>query len=183
MRPAARPAASSPVGLRRRASVRRRHHNEAMSENAFGAVYGTIVVSALLAAETARHETYLGTVEAVVIALLTYWLAHSYARLAAARLSTGESLSLAAAARTLAGELTILIGAAAPLAALLACWVAGVSLTSAVTASVWTSAVMLVVLEVAIGVRAELSGRELVGQVAIGVLLGALVIALQLVLH
>ena len=63
-----------------------------------------------------------------MIALLTYWLAHSYRQARRPRLSTGESLSLAAAARALASELTILIGAAAPLAALLACWVAGVSL-------------------------------------------------------
>ena len=36
-------------------------------------VYGTIAVGALLAAESARQETYVETVFAVAITLLLYW--------------------------------------------------------------------------------------------------------------
>jgi len=149
----------------------------------FGAVYGTISVAALLAAESALRETYLETVEAVLLTLLMYWLAHSYSELASERLRTGEVLTLRSVARTMAGELTILIGAAVPLAAVLVCWVAGATLSTGVTAGVWTSAAMIVALEAAIGIRAELSRRELVKQVGVGALLGLLVIAVRFVLH
>ena len=149
----------------------------------FGAVYGLIAVAALLAAESANSETYLETIGAVLITLLMYWLAHSYAELTSERLRTGEHLTVGLLARTLAGELTILIGAAVPLTVLLVCWAAGADLTTAVTAGVWSSALTIVVLEVAIALRADLRGRELVAQVAIGALLGLFVIALRFVLH
>jgi len=149
----------------------------------FGAVYGTISVAALLAAESALRETYPETIGAVLLTLLMYWLAHSYAELASERLRTGQVLTLRSVARTMAGELTILIGAAVPVIAVLVCWVAGASLSTGVSSGVWASAAMIVALEAAIGIRAELSGRELVGQVAVGALLGLIVIAVRFVLH
>lgn len=151
--------------------------------NSFGAVYGTISVAALLSAESAMRETYPETVGAVLITLLMYWLAHSYSELASERLQTGERLTPLSVARTMVTELTILVGAAVPLLAVLVCWVAGASIDTGVTAGVWTSAAMIVVLEVAIGMHAELSGRELAAQVAVGALLGLLVIAVRLILH
>jgi hypothetical protein len=77
----------------------------------------------------------------------------------------------------------IIAGAAIPLVALLICWVAQVRLTSAVAAAVWTSTAMIVIVEVAAGVRAELSARALMTQTAMGTVFGLLVIALKLVLH
>jgi len=168
---------------RQRASPPRRNDNARMAMNSFGAVYGTISVAALLAAESAMRESYPETVGAVVVTLLMYWLAHSYAELASERLQSGERLTLRSVARTMAGELTILIGAAVPLLAVVACWIAGASIETGVTVGVWTSAAMIVVLELAIGLNAELSGRELAAQVAIGALLGLLVIAVRLILH
>jgi hypothetical protein len=92
-------------------------------ENPGDAIYGAIAVGALLAAETPRRETYAKTVAAVVITLLLYWLAHSYAELAGERLRSGARLN----ARGL-------------LATLLICWIAGTGLSAAVLAAVWTSA-------------------------------------------
>jgi hypothetical protein len=112
-----------------------------------------------------------------------YWLAHSYAELASERLQAGERLTLSSVARTMAGEVTILVGAGVPLLAVLVCWGAGASLETGMTAGVWTSAAMIVLLELIIGVRAEQSGRQLAAQVAIGALLGLLVIGLRLILH
>jgi hypothetical protein len=48
-------------------------------DNPGGLVYGTILVATLLAAENAAHETYGTTIGSVVLALLVYWLAISYA--------------------------------------------------------------------------------------------------------
>jgi hypothetical protein len=76
-----------------------------------------------------------------------------------------------------------IVGAAIPLAALLVCWIAGVRLTSAVAAALWTSAATIVIVEVVAGVRAKLAAAALMAQAAVGALFGLLVIALKLVLH
>jgi hypothetical protein len=157
--------------------------NPPMLANPRGALYGTITVGVLLAAESAERETYADTVGAVAIALLVYWLAHAYSEFAERRLAHQQPLTFHGLARTLVRELMIIAGAAIPLLAVLICWVVGVRLASAVTAALWTSAVMIVIVEVVAGVRAELSTRALVAQSAVGTLFGLLVIALKLVLH
>jgi hypothetical protein len=154
-----------------------------MRANPAGAIYGTITVGALLAAETAQRETYAETIGALVLALLLYWLAHAYAASAAGRLQNEEPLTLAGLGKSLAHEVPILAGAAVPLLALIVFGVAGAKLSSAVTAAVWTSAGMIVLIEVIAAVRAGAEGRELVGQTAIGIALGGLVIAINALLH
>jgi hypothetical protein len=154
-----------------------------MRANPAGAVYGTITVAVLLAAESPTRETYLRTVAAVVITLLMYWLAHSYAEFAGERLQTGESLTFEGLGRTMLGELWILIGAAMPLVAVLLCWAGGASLSTAVIVAEWVAAAIIIATEVVIGVRAELSGGKLLAQAAIGAVLGLLVIVLRIVLH
>jgi hypothetical protein len=160
-----------------------RRHNVAMPANPGAVVYGTITVGALLAAESAERESYVNTVGAVAIALLVYWLAHAYSELTQHRLEHKQPLTLDGLARSLVHGLMIIAGAAIPLAALLICWVAGVRLTSAVAAALWTSAATIVIVEVVAGVRAELSARTLMAQTAVGAFFGLLVIALKLVLH
>jgi L-asparaginase II len=149
----------------------------------FGVVYGTITVGALLAAESAQRETYAETVGAVLIALLLFWLAHSYAQLASRRFEESEPLALERLLRIMVHEFSIMVGAAIPLGTLLLFWVAGARLTSAVTAAIWTSAAVILLLELVIGIRARLSGREMLAQTAMGAVLGVLVIALKIVLH
>jgi hypothetical protein len=146
-------------------------------------VYGTIVVAALLAAEDAQKETYAKTVSAVVIALLFYWFAHSYAESAASRIEARTRLTVEEIIGSMIHESPILLGAGVSLVPLLIWWVAGGSLTAAVTAAVWTSAAMIVVYEVVAGVRADLTGKELVLQTAVGAALGVLVIVLKMLLH
>jgi hypothetical protein len=109
-------------------------------ENPGDAVYGAIAVGALLAAETPRQETYAKTIAAVIITLVLYWLAHSYADLAGERLRSGGRLTAQALLATMLRELPILIGAAIPLVTLLLCWIVGTGLSAAVLAAVWTSA-------------------------------------------
>jgi hypothetical protein len=154
-----------------------------MLPNSAGVVYGTIAVAALLAAETARSETYAETVAAVLITLVLYWLAHAYSEFTGRRLEGGEPFSLAGFGRTAVHELSVLIGAAIPLLALVIAWIAGAQLTTAVTASVWVAAAMIVAFELTIAIRAHAPRRELVAQTAFGMLLGLLVIALRVVLH
>lgn len=151
--------------------------------NPAGLVYGTIAVGALLAAESARRETYLRTVGAVAITMLLYWLAHSYAEFTARRLREHGRFTFDGLARTAAHELSVLAGAALPLLMVLSLWVTGARLSVAVTAAIWTSASVIVAIEAVIGIRADLARADLVRQTVMGALLGLLVIALRLVLH
>jgi NADH:ubiquinone oxidoreductase subunit 6 (subunit J) len=154
-----------------------------MIRNTGAVLYGTITVGALLAAESAKRETYGRTVGAVAIAMVLYWLVHAYSGFTEQRVARNQPLALSDLARTLAQELMIIGGAALPLLALLVCWATGASLSSAVNVAVWTSAVMILIVEVVAGVRAELSGRELVAQTAFGASFGLLVIILNVLLR
>jgi hypothetical protein len=152
-------------------------------ENPARAIYGTIAVGALLAAESVRRETYAKNVEAVVVTLLVYWLAHSYADLAGERVRSGAQLTATRLGRTMLQELPLLFGATIPLATLLICWAAGTRLSIAVIAALWTSAAIVVVIELSAAVRGRLAARQFMFQAAVGALIGALVIFLKLLLH
>ncbi len=154
-----------------------------MLTNVGGLVYGTILVATLLAAESAAGETYARTVAAVGAALVAYWLTLSYAEYAGERVRRGEPLERDKLIEAARHEAALLLGAAVPFAALLVMWAAGVKLATAITVAAWFAVGVIVTVEVASGVRAGLRGRELAGQVAIGGLLGLLVLAIRLLLH
>jgi hypothetical protein len=154
-----------------------------MPTNPGGVVYGTIAVAALLAAETARRESYAKSVAAVAITLLLYWLALSYAEFTGQRLEKSEPFRIAGLVQAMARELSVLIGAAIPLLVLLVWWAAGAQLATAINAAIWTSALTILLIEVLSGLRAQLSGRDLVLQTALGAVLGLLVTSLRIVLH
>jgi hypothetical protein len=147
------------------------------------AVYGTITVGALLAAESVDRETYPATVGAVALTLLIYVLIHAYSDYTAERLDREEPLELSRLGRTIVLESWLLVGAGIPLVALLICWVLGASLSTAVTVAIWTSAAMVLILESAVGLRAGEKGRELAIQIAVGAAFGLMVIVLRLILH
>jgi hypothetical protein len=151
--------------------------------NLGSAAYGLITVSALIAAESAAGETYAETVAGVVLALVLYWLAHAYSELVGWRLRQSKRLTRQGLWWVLRAELTILIGATPPLLALLISWAVGAKLDTAITIALWTSAVAILVTEVAAGIQAELSGRDLAIQAAVGTAFGLLILALRLVLH
>ncbi len=51
------------------------------------------------------------------------------------------------------------------------------------SASIWSAAATIVFVELVIGIKAELRGRDLIRQTLFGAVLGLLVIALRVVLH
>lgn len=147
------------------------------------AVYGLISVGAVLAAESASRETYGETVAAVVVAMILYWLAHAYAENVWWRIREGERLNLAGLRRLLLQEVPMLAGAAPPLIVVLIAWAAGAGLGTAITIAVWTVAVAILATEVASGLQADLSGRDLLMDALLGATLGVLILVLKLVLH
>jgi hypothetical protein len=154
-----------------------------MPLNAARVVYGTIVVAVLLSAETAAKETYGKTLVAVMLAVLAYWFAHSYAESAAGRMSNRSQLTVAELLHSMRHELPIVLGATLPLVPVLISWIAGSSLSTAVSDAIWTAAALIVVYEFVAGLRAELSGVRLIAQTLVGAALGVLVIVLKLVIH
>jgi hypothetical protein len=154
-----------------------------MPDNAAGLVYGTILVATLLSAESAVRETYVKTVIGVLVAMLTYWLALAYARFTGERLEQSTRATFAGLASAAGHELTVFYGAAIPFVALIAFWIGGASLNTAVIGSVYVADAAIIGAEIYIGVRAKLTGWALIGQVAIGAVLGVLVLGLRLLLH
>jgi hypothetical protein len=77
----------------------------------------------------------------------------------------------------------VLVGALVPVGVLAVCGLAGVSLADGDTAATWAAAGMVVVIEFGLGVREQLTGRELTAQSGMGVVLGLLVIGLRALLH
>ena len=154
-----------------------------VNANLAGAIYGEIGVGALLAGETALRETYAATIGAVALTIVLYWLAHAYAAFAAKRLREEEHLRLKGLAAELVHEVPILGGAAVPLLALAIADAAGASLSTAVNAAIWTTAAMIAAIETVAAIRAEAKGLELAAEVALGIGLGLLVIAIKVVLH
>ncbi len=151
--------------------------------NPAGLIYGTIAVAALLAAESARRETYPKTVGAVATTLVLYWLAYSYAEFTGKRLQEGEHFTYSGLVRAAKRELTVLLGASVPFVVLLICWVGAAQLTRAVSAAIWTSVAIVIAAEVVVGIRAELPTRDLIRQTAFGAVLGLLVLTLRVLLH
>ncbi len=154
-----------------------------MRPDAGGLVYGTIVVATLLAAESARSETYGKTIGAVVLAMLTYWLAVAYSHYSGERLEREEAFEYKALARAAVRESTLLLGSVPVLLTVLIVWATDGSLSLAVRVSVWVAALSIVAAEIVTGVRADLHGKALVRQTLIGAVFGLLVIALRLLLH
>jgi hypothetical protein len=148
-----------------------------------GTVYGTITIGALLAAESGLRDTYPETIGSATLALLLYWLAHSYAELLGHRLATGARLSVSELGRAFVRDWAIVRGAGAPLLALLIGWAVGAAQTTAVTAALWTCAGSLVAFELLAGLRARARPRELVLEGCVGATMGLGVIALKAILH
>jgi hypothetical protein len=150
-------------------------------ENPGAAIYGLITVGAVLAAESTQRETYAKTLAAAVVAGTLYWLAHAYASLLGARLQEGSRLSAGALLGVMRAEAPLLVGAAVPM--LVLCWALGSSLAAGTGAAVWVSAAVIAVVELWSGARAGAAGLELLLEAGTGALLGALLIALKVLLH
>lgn len=150
--------------------------------NPAGSLFGLITIGVLLAAESARHETYQEVVGSAVVTLLLYWFAHAYTQTLGRRLEYGERLTAGMVAQSLVHNWAIVTGAAIPLVALLIAWVAGATPNTAVNIALWTSAAVLVVIELAAGVRAGAKPRELLFEGSVGAAMGIAIIALRVIL-
>jgi len=146
-------------------------------------VYGVIVIGALLAAESGRHESYPETLGSAALAAALYWLAHAYASVLGRRLTHNERLSAGVLARALAHDWSLIRGAAIPLIALVIAWVSGAQQETAVTAALWSAIASLVIFELIAGIRSRATSGELVLEVSVGLAMGLAILALKIILH
>ena len=144
---------------------------------------GTVTAGALLAAESGLRDTYPETVGSLVVAVILYWFAHSYAEVLGLRLSRHETLTWTELWHAFAQDWGIVRGAAAPVIAVLLAWAVGAQQTTAVTAGTWAAVVSLIVFELAAGMRSRAKAPELALQVTAGVTLGLGILALRALLH
>jgi hypothetical protein len=155
----------------------------APGRNPVGAVYGTLTVGVLLAAEASRAETYARTIEAIAAAMVLYWLAHAYAHLAGDRLSKKEGYTVASVLRSLRDQFAIVLGALIPFAAVVCAWAANARLSVGITAGIWSTVGVLLAIELIAGLRAHLGPGALVVQTSIGALFGVTILVLRSLLH
>lgn len=148
-----------------------------------GAVYGIITIGTLLAAESGLHDSYADTVASLVIAVVLYWFAHSYADVLGLRLSQERLISWGELWNTFVQDWSIVRGASVPLSALLVAWAVGASQETAVAVGVWTAAASLIVFELAAGMRSRARPVELALEVLVGATMGLAILALRALLH
>jgi hypothetical protein len=151
--------------------------------NPGGAVYGIITIGALLAAESGARETYAETVGSAVIAVLLYWIAHSYADVLGLRLSEHESFGWQRLWLAFVRDWAIVKGASVPLAALVVAWAAGAEQATALTVGVWAAVASLIAFELAAAVRSQAKPIEFVVEGLVGATMGIAILALRALLH
>ncbi len=152
-------------------------------ENPAGVVYGTILVGALIAAESGVNDGYPDLIGSTALALGIFWLAHSYSTALGRRLAGEEHLTAGTLGRALGHDWSIVRGASVPLLALLLAWAAGANETTGIDVAVWTTIACLVVFELLAGLRARSTPREFVFEATVGAAMGLAILALKFVAH
>ncbi len=147
------------------------------------AIYGLILIGALLAAESGTHESYLDTIASAAIAAAVYWLAHGYATALGQRLAHRRRLTPGAVMRAMRHDFALIRGAAIPLLALALAAALGASQQTAVTVALWSAIASLGLFELLAGLRAGASRTELALETAIGIAMGLGILLLKIVLH
>jgi hypothetical protein len=153
------------------------------AENPDASIYGLIVIGALLAGESGRHESFAGTFAATAIATCLYWLAHAYAGILGSRLASRERLSARALLDALIHDLALLRGASVPLLALSLAALGGASQADAVTVAIWSVVASLIAFELLAGLRARAAPGELLLELSVGVAMGVAILALKIILQ
>jgi hypothetical protein len=151
--------------------------------NPAGAVYGLIMLGALLAAESGLRDTYPETIGSATLAVVLYWFAHSYSDVLGLRLDEHGSFSWAELWQTFSHDWAIAKGSSVPLLILLAAWAIGASQITGLTAAVWSIVASLIAFELAAGIRSKARPLEMALEVFVGASMGIGILALRALLH
>jgi hypothetical protein len=153
-----------------------------LAVNPAGAIYGTIVVTAVIAATDAHGASPAETLVTTVVTLVVFWFAHVYAYVVAHRLRHNR-LDWASVPKTIAHELPMLEGPAPSLVLLLLGAVGLLGANLAVDLALWFGVVQLVAWGVITARLAGWSWLRSVGAGLVNGVLGAVIIVLKALLH
>jgi hypothetical protein len=152
-----------------------------------GAIYGTLVASAVLATEGSTRDSVLEIALVVVVTLVVYWFAHGYAEMLPERgrdkAGGHEADALVDLGRALRKEWPIVGGSASLLGVLLLASLLGADTNSAVDIAVWFAAFELLLWGTLAARQAELRGWPMVayglGSAGLGLAIGILKVLLH----
>jgi hypothetical protein len=163
-------------------SVRDEEAEAVEVERVAASIYGTIVSASVMAAG-ADHLSVGQICAAVVVTVVVYWAAETYARVLAGRLLAGHGELSDAVVEHARHHWRMVTASFAPLAALLLAAAFGADEPDAVLAALVFTAAWLVLLGWIAAGRAELVGWRRLTAAGIGGMAGLVMIALKLALH
>jgi len=149
------------------------------SNNPSSVVYGLVTVGAVIAAESARATDAAREIAATVVVIALYWCAHSYSVLLGRRLDQGVHISWSEAGRALTKEWAIMRGASIPVIGMLIAWALGHPIDVVEWTGLITVVVLLVLFEVAAGLRSKLGTGGIILQACLGIAIGCGIIAVR----
>lgn len=154
------------------------------TRNPVSAVHGTVLAGALIAVQGAHGDVDISRL--VLLVLLTqfiYWLAHVYAEVVGARITTGARTTWAQIAALMRREWSLVAVSYGPLAAVLLSSTLGAEANTAVLAGLWATMALLAGWSLLAGYRCGLKRLEMVIYVAASLALGGLLILVKTLLH
>ncbi len=146
------------------------------------AIYGTLTVGAVLAAESTRDIHLVSALFGTVVAVALYWLAHGYSAGMSRRLSNKTPLTWSGFRSDLRREWGIVEGAMVPLVPAFIAAGLGARPATVYALGLWIVAVSLIAYELLAGLAIGLRRLALLGQTAIGALLAIGIMALKVLL-
>jgi hypothetical protein len=152
-------------------------------DNPAGAIYGTIITAALIAAESQTPVAVSEIVATVMVTLLVYWLAHAYADVLAIGIKEERVPWMRPARRALGEEWPIVHASFAPLVVLLATYGLGASKDQAISIALWFTVFLLAGWGVLAGRRSGLKGIGLVAAAILTGFCGLVIVVMKILLH
>jgi hypothetical protein len=146
------------------------------------AIYGTLTVGAVLAAESTRDIHLVSALIGTSVAVILYWLAHGYSAGMSRRLSRKTPLTWAGFRNDLRREWGIVEGATIPLVPTFIAAGFGMRPAAVYALGLWIVAISLVAYELLAGIAIGLKNWALLGQTAIGAVLAVGIVALKALL-
>jgi hypothetical protein len=149
-----------------------------------GAIYGTILSTALIAAYSEYDATDPAQIaSAVVVTALIFWVAHAYAGLLAEEAAHGWGSGLAIARRNLADEWPLVVGSVPPVLPLLLAPLGVVSDYTAENLAIGTGVALLAICGFAIARRRRLGPLATLAAVAASAGFGMVIVGLKAFVH
>lgn len=156
---------------------------EERAEQLAGGIYGTVVVAGLLAATGPDDDPEVWpTALWVVVTVIVFWLAHSWARTMARR-ATGLADRRREMRESLARHWPLVQSAFPPILVMLIARLLGASDETAILIAACSCIVLLAGWGVVVGRQEHESPRRVVGTAAGCALLGGLMVLLKVVIH